>query len=194
MMYTVDSSALALLVNPDADPPIDPATNAPLTEVRDRIEGFLSGLSPTDTLIIPTPVLAEALVKAGDGGPALLSAIGGMARVRTRAFDTRAAIETAIMTRDALAQGGKKAGSEQPWQKVKVDRQVIAIARVENSSAIFADDKGLVGAAKRLGMEVFSSWDLPIPEREVNLFSSLDRLKDGLDQAANALNQRDETE
>lgn len=55
---------------------------------------------------------------------------------------------------------------------MKVDRQVIAIARVEGITRIYADDIGLVGFARRLGMDAFSTWDLPIPEQEQNLFTA----------------------
>jgi hypothetical protein len=45
-------------------------------------------------------------------------------------FDTLAAIELAVMTRNALAAGDKRAGSKESWAKVKFDRQIAAIARV----------------------------------------------------------------
>lgn len=77
-----------------------------------------------------------------------------------------------MMTRDAIDAGDKRSGSEAAWQKVKVDRQVIAVARVEGATNIYADDRDLAAFAKRLGMEVFSTWDLPLPERETNLFTA----------------------
>lgn len=172
MILAVDSSALVLLVNPAANPPDDPETKQPVTDARERVEYFIAGLTPADTLIVPAPVLAEALVRAGEGGPGLLEALGGLARVKVRPFGTRAAIETAMMTREALEGGDKRGGSEAPWQKVKVDRQVIAVARVEGATRIYADDRDLVAFAKRLGMDVFSTWDLPTPPRVENLFTA----------------------
>lgn len=172
MIFAVDSSALALLINPAANPPDDPGTGAATTDVRQRVEFFLHGLTASDTLIIPTPVLAEALVRAEEGGPALLAALGGLARLKVRPFGERAAVETAAMTREALQTGDKRGGSSAPWQKVKVDRQIIAVARVEGVARIYADDTSLVGFAKRLGMDVFSTWDLPVPAREENLFTA----------------------
>lgn len=171
MILAVDSSALILLINPDSDPPEDPATGKPLTFTRERIELFLTGLSATDTLIVPTPVLAEVLVSAEGGGPGLLEAISGMARMKVRPFGERAAIETAMMTREALTVGDKRGGSKAPWQKVKVDRQVVAVARAEGATSIYADDHDLVDFARRLGMDVFSTWDLPAPEVLENLFT-----------------------
>lgn len=172
MILAVDSSALILLINPAANPPDDPETKQPVRYARERVELFLAGLSSADTLIIPTPVLAEVLVGAEDGGPGLLEAISGMARVKVRPFGERAAIETAMMTREAIAAGDKRAGSEAPWQKVKVDRQVVAVARAEGVTSIYADDRNLVDFARRLGMDVFSTWDLPLPEGVENLFTA----------------------
>lgn len=171
MILVVDSSALALIINPDADPPDDPATGSPLTQVRDRVELLLSGMEARDTIIVPTPVLAEILVKAGDGAPDVLNGLQGLARVRIVAFDERAAVETAMMTREALATGDKRGSSAQPWQKVKFDRQIVAIASVHGASRIYADDLGLVGFAKLQGMDVVSSWDLPLPETTEDLFT-----------------------
>jgi hypothetical protein len=172
-MLAVDSSALALLINPAANPPDDPETGAPLTHARERVEFFIQSLTAADTLIIPTPALAEVLLRVGDGAPALLEALGGMARVRIRPFGELAAIETAVMTREAIEAGDKRGGSDAAWQKVKVDRQIIAVARAEGASKIYADDRGLISFAKRLGMEVFSTWDLPLPEAESNLFTAV---------------------
>ncbi len=171
MKLAVDSSALILLINPAANPPDDPDTKKPVAHARERIELFLSSLSVQDTLIVPTPVLAEVLVGAEEGGPGLLAAISGMARLKVRPFGERAAIETAMMTHEAIAAGDKRAGSQAPWQKVKVDRQVLAVARAEGATRVYTDDANLVEFARKLGMDVFSTWDLPMPEVAENLFT-----------------------
>lgn len=117
MTLVVDSSALALLINPAASPPDDPATGKPVEQSRERIEHFIASLTASDTLIVPAPVLAEALVRAEEGGPGLLAAIKGLARVKVRAFGERAAIEAAAMTREAILAGDKRLGATAPWQK-----------------------------------------------------------------------------
>ncbi|MBN8485161.1 MAG: hypothetical protein J0L50_10325 [Sphingomonadales bacterium] len=78
----VDSSALALLINPQASPPLNPTTNALTDYVPERIEALIAGLSGTDVVIIPTPVLAEILVKAEDEAPAFLGKIQDQSRLR----------------------------------------------------------------------------------------------------------------
>lgn len=190
MILAVDSSALILLVNPTANPPEDPETKKPVTHARERVELFLAGLRLGDTLIIPTPVLAEVLVGAENGGPGLLEAISGMARVKVRPFGERAAVETAMMTREAVATGDKRGGSNSPWQKVKVDRQVVAVARAEGATRIYADDHNLVEFARRLGMDVFSTWDLPVPDGVENLFTAAGVELDPQATAINAIDKK----
>lgn len=177
MILAVDSSALALLINPAANPPHDPQTDLPVQDAQARVEHFLSSLRASDTLVIPTPVLAEILVRADEGGPGVLEKLVGMARVKVRPFGERAAIETAVMTRQAIATGDKKNGSDAAWQKVKIDRQVIAVARAEGATALYTDDRNLIAFAKRIDMDVVSTWTLPLPESEANLFTLI-----GLDQ------------
>ena len=172
MILVVDSSAFVLLVNPDANPPDDPETGQPTTLARERVQHFISSMGPNDTLIIPTPVLAEVLVGAEGGAPGILEQIGGMARLRVAPFDERAAIETAVMTRDAINAGSKRGDHAQSWNKVKFDRQIIAIARVVSASRIYADDKDLAAFARGLNMDVVSTWELPLPPTTEDLFTS----------------------
>lgn len=179
MRLVVDSSALALLINPDSAPPNDPKTGSAVLKSHERIRGFVNGLSANDTLIIPTPVLAELLVKAENDAPQLLEQLQGQARLRVRPFDERAAVELAMMTREALSAGDKRGGSQQSWQKVKFDRQILAIARVAEATYLYADDIELVNFARSVGVEAVSTWDLPIPEETKNLFTEAGLQPDG---------------
>lgn len=184
MIIVVDSTSLALLINPDANPPIDPGTGEPLKFAKERIEFLVSSLTASDSLIVPTPVLAEVLVKAEDGGPELLQQILDLSRIRIAPFDTKAAIEAAYMTREAAESGDKKSGSDQPWQKVKFDRQIIAIARASGALKIYSDDENLAKFAKKIGIEVISTWDLPIPENAENLFTAFGLRSDGKNESS----------
>ncbi|MEH6698322.1 MAG: hypothetical protein V7672_06460 [Brevundimonas sp.] len=116
-----------------------------------------------ETIAIPTPALSELLVLAGDAGPALLAAVHKSARFKIVEFDVRAAVEVAAMTREAERAGDKRAGSFEPYQKIKVDRQIVAIARVTGVNVIYSDDGNLRSFAERLGMTVVRSWELPLP-------------------------------
>jgi hypothetical protein len=174
LIVALDATALTLLVNPGAEPPRDPSTGVPVTEAKGRIDQFIGQVDARKgTVLIPTPALAETLVRAGEAGPAVLDRINRSARFRLADFDQRAAVELAQMTREAIQSGDKRSGSDSPWQKVKYDRQIIAIARVHNASAIYADDSGIATFASAIGLNVIRTWELPLPASEIDLFSSL---------------------
>ncbi len=175
-MITVESTTFALLLNPGARPPIDPSTGRPVDRAKERVDHLISEMERDgETILIPTPVLAEVLVKAGDGAPEIVERILRSSRFKIADFDLRAAVELAAMTRDALATGDKSGGSTSPWQKVKFDRQIIAIARANNSEAIYSDDDGVAKFGEALGMRVVRTWQLPLPPAPPpDLFSRLD--------------------
>lgn len=173
-MRAIDATTLALLLQPEARPPTDPTTGAALTRHTERLELLVANLQrERDTLVIPTPALAEVLVRLEDSAPAVLERLNRSARFKIADFDQRAAVELAALTRDSLRSGDKFGGSDAPWQKVKLDRQIVAIARVEGASIIYSDDAGLSRFAIARGMTVIKSWDLPLPEDpEPDLFSA----------------------
>lgn len=147
-MVVFDASILLLLLNPEARPPTDPSTDAPVTRCQDRLEHLIETFEKDRIkVVIPTPVLSETLVRAGDTGPEYLNQLSGSAKFKIVSFDTRAAVELAAMTREAVDSGDKKGGSKAPWAKVKFDRQIVAIARIEGAHCIYSDDEGI----KRVG-------------------------------------------
>lgn len=163
-MIVLDATAFALLVNPDAKPPEDPATKEPVTQVRERYGHLEAEIQRTgETILIPTPALAEVLIGLGDAGPAVLDRISRSARFKIAEFDTMAAVELAAMTREAIRAGDKKGGSASPWQKVKIDRQIIAIARARGATRIYSDDGGVATFAEQIGLEVVQTWKMPLP-------------------------------
>jgi hypothetical protein len=179
-MIAADATALALLVNPEASPPHDPATGALLLRAKDRLDFLVAEIERTrGTIVIPTPALAEVLVRAGDAAPEILDRFNRSARFKIADFDQRAAVELAAMTREAIRAGNKFDGVDAPWQKVKVDRQIVAIARVNSARAIYSDDAGVATFATKLGLTVIRTWELPLPEAAApDLFAMLDERVD----------------
>jgi hypothetical protein len=160
----LDATALAMLVDKSSRPPTDPATGAPVANAHARFTFLEQQINKSGgTLLIPTPALSEVLVGLAEAAPSVLERIDKSSRFKVADFDTRAAIELAIMTREALEAGDKKAGSAEPWQKVKLDRQIVAIARVYNVTEIYSDDSGVKAFADQIGMRVIRSWEMPIP-------------------------------
>lgn len=166
-MILLDATALSLLLNPTAKPPIDPATNLPLSDAARRLAHLEAEVQRNgDTILIPTPALAEVLVALGDAGPASLERINKSSRFKIADFDQRAAIEVAAMTREAIRAGDKRGGSASPWQKVKIDRQIIAIARVHGAERVYSDDTNVASFGGRIGLKVIPTWEFPLPPED----------------------------
>lgn len=162
-MVLFDATMLSLLFHPGAKAPTD-ADGKPISRARERVEYLVETLEKSKTkIIIPTPALAELLVLAGDAGPKYLEQIEDKAFFKVSDFDKRAAIEVSLQIREAMGSGNKKGGSVSTWAKVKFDRQIIAIAKVESITTIYSDDKDLVKYAKAQEIEVKGINDLPIP-------------------------------
>lgn len=174
-MIVFDATAFMLLVHPDAKPPTDPQTGASVTQVRERFAFLEQEIQRSgETILIPAPALAEVLVGLEDAGPAVIEQLTRSARFKIAEFDTMAAVELAAMTREAVRAGDKKSGSASPWQKVKIDRQIIAIARSRGAPTIYSDDEGVAKFAASVGIQVVPTWLMPLPpvDPQPNLFDA----------------------
>jgi predicted nucleic acid-binding protein len=163
-MVVLDATMLMALFRPDAGGPTD-SKGKPIDDAKERIEHFVKQLEAAKTkIIVPTPALSEILVRAGAAeSQQIIEEINRSAVFRIEPFDTRAAIEVAAMTRTALSDGGKKATSRSPWAKVKYDRQIVAIAKVAQATAIYSDDSDVRSIAKAVGIPVIGFSQLPLP-------------------------------
>jgi predicted nucleic acid-binding protein len=165
-MRGVDATVLTLLLNENADSPPDPTTKKPVEKTRDRVNFLVETLQKQQQkIVIPTPVLAEVLVRTGEAGLRYVEVLQKAAVFEIRDFDKLAAIELALMTRHALeaGKGKKKSGSDEPWQKIKLDRQIVAVCKVAGVSTIYASDKSLRNFAQLAGMQVIGVHQLPLP-------------------------------
>jgi predicted nucleic acid-binding protein len=173
MTVTVDAGILGLLLHPDAKIPNDPQTGKPVEQAKERIEQLIDDLdNARERIIIPTPALSEFLVLAGADAPQYLGEISLMSHVRVEAFDQLAAIELAAIEGAAHKTGNKRHPlvASVPWQKVKLDRQIVAVAKLHQSRAIYSDDAHIRSIAEDLGIRVASSWELPLPASKTPLF------------------------
>jgi hypothetical protein len=163
-MVVFDATMLMVLIQPDTGKPIDSKTGEPVTHVRERIAGFVSQADKARTKIgIPTPALSEVLVRAGSAAVKMVEKIKEFSVFEILPFDELSAIEVAMLTRTALDSGNKRGGSSEVWSKVKYDRQIAAIAKVREATAIYTDDAGLRNVATALNIEVISVADMPLP-------------------------------
>jgi predicted nucleic acid-binding protein len=164
-MVVIDATMLMLLFRPDVPARLTDSKGKQIDHVPDRVAHLVKTLeSSKSRIVIPAPVLSELLVRATpEETQRILDEINRAAVFRVEPFEQRAAIELAVMTRSALADGDKKSGSKEPWAKVKFDRQIVAIARVLQVSTIYTDDENLASTAKAVGIDALGLGDLALP-------------------------------
>jgi hypothetical protein len=155
-MVGFDTTFLTLMFVPNAKHSI--------ADAKERVNFLLSDLNGRgDQILIPTPALSEILVRSGKARNAIIQQLTKNPRFVLGAFDVRAALELAVMTDAALSRSDKKDGSPASWAKVKFDRQIVAIAKVERASCVYSEDEGVRSIGKREGMSVLGVSDIVIP-------------------------------
>lgn len=164
-MVVIDATTLLLLLRPgDVGVPLDPATGKPLEMHAERVAYLVQRLDKAKTRIgIPTPVIAEAFVRAGTAASAILEYIDNNVAFKILSFDTVAAVELARMTQNSLSNRQMRIARKNPYQKIKIDRQIVAIAKANGATEIYSDDKGIVIVAKTVGIPVIKTAELSIP-------------------------------
>jgi predicted nucleic acid-binding protein len=190
-MVVIDATTLLLMLRPDTPVP-NGADGLPVDRPKDRIEYLVQQLDKAKTkIIIPTPALGEALVRAGAAATQqIIDHLQRYSVFSIEAFDTRAAIEVAAMSRDALISGGKRGTSTATWAKVKYDRQIVAIAKVNGATTIYSDDGDIATLGRRAKINVVGLADLPLPPQK----AQLDLLEHAADVMRAASEKDDEDE
>ncbi|WP_370338346.1 hypothetical protein [Parvularcula marina] len=171
MAVALDAATLSVWLHPEAEPPKDPDTQQPVHMARERIEAKIQNLQKSkQRVIIPTPALAEVVCFGEIDTASLVSSLQSNSAFEFADFDVLAAIELAEMTRTATSLGDKRSGmSDVPYQKIKLDRQIAAIAKVKNVREFHTDDKSLGHFATLAGLTVVRTRDLPLPEKQGEL-------------------------
>ena len=163
-MKVFDANFLSLLLVPNAPVPDNPQTGKPVERVQERIEELVRSLDQqSKKILIPTPALSEFLVLVGSDAPRYLAELNTSSVFRIVDFDQRAAVEAAARTLQAKKQGDKKGGSESQWSKIKFDRQIVAIAKVNGADAIYSTDRDVVRFGRQAKIDVINVHDLPDP-------------------------------
>jgi hypothetical protein len=163
LIAAIDNTFLTMLLNPNAAARSNPATGQPVSHCRQRIEALVDDLSRRNgTLLVPAPVLAEALC-ATESIEAYFNDLQQYAAIEVAPFDGRAAYEFGRMIRSAIAEGDKRSGQTGSWQHVKMDRAIIAIAVSRSATVFYSDDASQIEFATKIGLNVKSTWDLDLP-------------------------------
>ena len=158
-MIIFDASYLVVFLNQDPEPAKDRQGN-PVTRFKERVEYLASSINASGEQIgIPTPALAEVLVRAGKGRAQFVAILSDRMRFQLIPFDARAAIEAA----ELIALIKSKHETWGTHAKVKFDIQIVATARAEDASVIYSDDQDIENLAKRFKIPVMRICDLPLP-------------------------------
>lgn len=173
MIVAFDTSVLVYFFDEYANSPIDPATNAPVAECKERLDFLIATLQRDKTkIVIPTPAFGELLVRGGRAGQEWLAILHKSRYFRIAGFDERAAVEFAATQAERVASGQKNEGATRA--QAKFDDQIVAIAPVEGATVIYSDDphiKKLAGSR----FEVIGVADLPPPSQEAQFSLQLEQ-------------------
>jgi predicted nucleic acid-binding protein len=116
-----------------------------------------------ERIIIPAPVLTEILCRADSRFSEILGILTTSTHFEIAAFDSVAAVETALSLAKTLKSGSKKQGAYKSWPEIKFDRQIVAIAKTRQATAIYSNDAHVRKLAKESGIPAVAVWELPEP-------------------------------
>jgi len=172
MVVVFDNNTLCLLLHPEAKGvPNDPQTGKRVDRAQDRMSYLVEQIRQAgNRILIPAPVLSGFLTFAS---PEYLVDINKSAHFEVAPFDQRAAIEAAATLKRHIRGGrGKKLGLVEDWQIIKVDRQVVAIAKVNGAETIYSTDGVLLALAEDSGLEGIHVAELPLPPSNTPLLDA----------------------
>jgi hypothetical protein len=112
-----------------------------------------------DVIGVPTPAMAEVLVRAGSGRAKYVKVLSDTWKFQLLPFDSRAAIEAS----ELIAKVKSNKEHWDTWAKVKFDIQIVSIAKAEGCNIIYSDDIDIEKYASRLKIKVVRICDLPLP-------------------------------
>jgi hypothetical protein len=163
-MIALDTTALSLLFVENSIVH-SPATGKPIKHARDRLEFLIERISQDeDAILIPTPTLAEILVKTPpDKIDELLKRLKTSPWFRVEAFDAAAAVELGMRTARAIAAKDKWEGLQADHTKIKFDRQIVSVAIVNGATEIISDDRDVWAICERWNFPAHSVESLPLP-------------------------------
>jgi predicted nucleic acid-binding protein len=154
----------------DANILISLANQDPNSDIYERISGLVSDLEVAKTIIgVPAPAWAEFLCGTDIATSGIVLLMRKRSSMRVLPFDEVAAFETAMIHRGAMATGKKRGNAKGPWQPIKVDRQILAIARQHQVTKIYTADDEMIAEASRLGIETIRPEEIPLKSKQNNL-------------------------
>jgi hypothetical protein len=156
-----DTSFLVFLFNRKAGGSVDRAA--------ERVDGLIQDLSDKKAkIIIPTPALTELLMGSKHTVQIYIERLKKFAAFQIRPYDERAAIELAAQYK-ATQKSNKNLAKQPAWNKLKFDRQIVAVAKVQGAAAVYSDDDQVRRFARECGMEGYGLSDIKVPAKQNKL-------------------------
>ena len=115
-------------------------------------------------IVFPMPAIAEFLVGADLAGVEFLNRLEKKTFLQLADFNRAAAFELAQIDRAALNTGDKKDETIAPWQKIKIDRQIVAIGKSLGATLVISGDGSVRNNALRIGMQAMTIQELELPQ------------------------------
>jgi predicted nucleic acid-binding protein len=155
---------LSILLNPNGKPVYLPGTDTPLELALERAESVVVQIEKARRkIILPAPACAELLTAIGPDAQQYLNIVGRSRVFEIGNFDARGAAELALLNRGTFAANDQRDRLE-PYQKRKVDRQIVAICKVYGVTELYTDDIGMARCARLCGISPISLSEVPIPD------------------------------
>jgi predicted nucleic acid-binding protein len=160
-----DNTILSILLNPNGKIPFVEGTEIPVEFAKERAESVIISIQKARRkIIIPAPACAELLTVIGPTAEQYVSLVSRSRIFEIGNFDARCAAELAILNRDTFRHEDEKNRTE-PYQKRKVDRQILAICKVYGATELYTDDRGLSTRAALCGVTPIGIAGIPIPDK-----------------------------
>ncbi len=123
-----------------------------------------------DIFLIPTPALSEFLIMILDEEEQQkYLELFSSPPFQILSFDKKSAIELSIRNKNAIKNGDKREGSNDAWQKVKFDRQILSIALVSDSNEVWSQDLNVISTGKKWGLNVINPENIKPPQSEMDV-------------------------
>jgi predicted nucleic acid-binding protein len=159
-----DNTFLSILLNPGGKIPFCKGTDTPVDLAKERAESVVAQIQKSRRkIIIPAPALAELLTAIGPDAQQYINLITRSRVFEIASFDARCATELALLNRDTFKHQDQVNGLD-TYQKRKVDRQIVAICKVNGVTEIYTDDPGLANRARLCGITPIAIEEIPVPD------------------------------
>lgn len=160
MRICIDSNCFAKLID-HASGELYDAKKQSISYSKERLDYFISSNRPQ--IILPTLIYCELLMISTVEDKFLDEYLASNAEFISAAYDVRAASIHAQIEKPLVQKNNKKAGRDENMNRLKFDRQILAIAKKFSVDYVITSDAGMVKDALRYGIQTkcVSTMDLP---------------------------------